>query len=99
MSGPNRADLDGHAAATCPDGFDAPDRFDITRRPNRHIALGSREHFCIGALLARAEMKNLFSELLDCLDSIEQAGPAIRLSSVVVNGLERLPIRMVSMQP
>ncbi|WP_282701153.1 cytochrome P450 [Streptomyces sp. CC219B] len=79
--------------------FDAPDRFDITRRPNRHIALGSGEHFCIGALLARAEMKVLFSELLDCLDTIEPAGPAIRLSSIVVNGLERLPVRMVSKQP
>ncbi len=44
-------------------------------------------------------MKILFSELLDCLHTIEPAGPAIRLSSVVVNGLERLPIRMVSKQP
>ncbi|MFF3209713.1 cytochrome P450 [Streptomyces sp. NPDC002886] len=74
--------------------FANPDAFDLTRRPNRHLALGAGEHFCLGAMMTRTEMRILFSELLDSTRSIEQTGPAVPLRSIVVNGLESLPVRI-----
>jgi cytochrome P450 len=76
------------------DVFDDPYRFDIARRPNRHIALASGEHFCIGSTLARAEMRALFTELLDATDAIEQAGPVTRVRSNAVNGPAALPVHL-----
>jgi cytochrome P450 len=79
--------------------FEDPYRFDIARRPNRHIALASGEHFCIGSTLARAEMRALFAELLDATDLIEQAGPHTLVRSNAVNGPASLPVRLTSHQP
>ena len=79
--------------------FDDPYRFDIGRRPNRHIALASGEHFCIGSTLARAEMRILFSELLDSGWSVEQAGPVTRVRSIAVNGPAALPVRLTPRKP
>jgi cytochrome P450 len=81
------------------DVFDDPDRFDITRTPNRHLAFGGGEHFCIGSTLARAEMRALFAELLDATDLIEQAGPHTLVRSNAVNGPASLPVRLTSHQP
>jgi cytochrome P450 len=75
--------------------FADPYRFDIARDPNRHLALGSGEHFCIGALLARAETRLLFAHLLDTVDRVELAGPVQPVQSLAVNGAEHLPVRMV----
>jgi cytochrome P450 family 142 subfamily A polypeptide 1 len=44
--------------------FDDPERFDVTRNPNNHIAFGFGTHFCLGASLARLEIKVFFEELL-----------------------------------
>ncbi|GGS10001.1 cytochrome P450 [Streptomyces sp. JS01] len=76
--------------------FADPDLFDIARRPNRHLALGAGTHFCLGAMMTRTEMRILFTELLDSVRSIEQTGPAVPLSSIVVNGLESLPVRITA---
>ncbi|MET7820769.1 cytochrome P450 [Micromonospora zamorensis] len=76
------------------DVFTDPYEFDITRTPNRHIALAVGEHFCIGATLARAQMRVLFSELLDGAYAIELDGPVRRVSSIAVNGTESLPVRL-----
>ncbi|WP_408992318.1 cytochrome P450 [Streptomyces sp. 1268] len=78
------------------DLFTDPYRFDIARSPNRHIALAAGEHFCIGSTLARAEMRVLFTELLDTVGRIEQNGPARRLRSIEVGGPETLPVSLTA---
>jgi cytochrome P450 len=78
------------------DVFAEPDHFDIARGPNRHLALGVGEHFCIGSTLARAEMRILFSDLLDTAHRIEQSGPLLAVQSIAVSGPETLPVRIVS---
>ncbi|PSJ30350.1 cytochrome P450 [Streptosporangium nondiastaticum] len=76
--------------------FTDPYRFDVSRSPNRHIALATGEHVCIGGTLARAEMRVLFTELLDGVGRIEQSGPVRRLRSIEVNGPESLPVRLTA---
>jgi cytochrome P450 len=76
------------------DVFEDPDRFDVTRKPNRHLALGIGEHFCIGSTLARAELRLLYDELLRQAERIDQAGEPTRLNSIVVNGPEHLPVTL-----
>ncbi|GAA0914191.1 cytochrome P450 [Virgisporangium aurantiacum] len=76
--------------------FPGADRFDVRRSPNRHLSLGSGEHLCIGALLARVELRILFEVLAAHVARIEPDGRATRLRSVVVNGLERLPVRLTA---
>jgi cytochrome P450 len=73
--------------------FEDPDRFDIRRTPNRHLTLGSGEHFCVGSLLARSQLRVLFEELAANVH-IEQTGPVRRLRSIVVHGLAELPVRL-----
>lgn len=72
--------------------FDDPDRFDVTRRPNRHLALGFGEHFCLGSVLARMELRLLYEEILGRSLRVEPDGEPTMLSSIVVNGPERLPV-------
>jgi cytochrome P450 len=75
--------------------FADPDRFDIRRQPNRHLALGAGEHYCLGVALARAELRLLYDELLLRDARVELDGEPVRLRSIVVNGLESLPVRLV----
>jgi cytochrome P450 len=73
--------------------FAEPRKFDASRSPNRHVAFGAGAHQCLGLHLARMEMKILFNELLDRLDSIELAGKPKRANSTFVGGLKTLPLR------
>ncbi len=73
--------------------FPEPRRFDAARSPNRHLAFGAGAHQCLGLHLARLEMRILFEELLDRLDSIELAGEPKRANSSFVGGLKTLPVR------
>jgi cytochrome P450 len=74
--------------------FAEPDRFDIARSPNPHLALGYATHFCMGAHLARLEAKVFFEELLAAFPRIEQVGPAKRLRSNFNNALKHFPVAL-----
>ncbi len=77
--------------------FDDPYRFDITRDPNPHIAFGGGgPHFCLGAQLARLEIRVLFEELARRAPDITRAGPADRLRSNFIGGIKHLPVQMTA---
>jgi cholest-4-en-3-one 26-monooxygenase len=74
--------------------FDRPDEFDVTRPSNPHIAFGFGSHFCLGASLARLEIRTMFEELLRRFDDLAWAddiGPR-RLENAFVRGITELPI-------
>lgn len=74
--------------------FDDPDLFDVGREPNPHLAFGGGgAHFCLGAALARLELRVMFEELLTRLPDIEVAGPPDRLRSSFFHGIKHLPVR------
>ncbi|MEV4504048.1 cytochrome P450 [Streptomyces klenkii] len=73
--------------------FADPDRFDITRSPNDHVSFGFGPHFCLGAHLARAQLRAVLRAVLDRLPGLERAGEAVRLTSNFQNGLKHLPVR------
>lgn len=77
------------------DQFPEPYRFDIHRTPNDHVAFGRMSpHLCLGAQLARMELKVLFEELLPRLADARMAGPVDRLRSNFIAGMKRVPIRV-----
>jgi cytochrome P450 len=73
--------------------FADADQFRIDRRPNPHLAFGLGRHHCIGAYLARREMRALLKTLLPRLEKVELASPPRRTSSTMVSGISSLPIR------
>ena len=74
--------------------FEDPQRFDIGRHPNPHIAFGGGgPHFCLGANLARMEIRVMYEHLLDRMPDIEAAGPPERLQSRFISGIKHLPVR------
>jgi cytochrome P450 len=77
--------------------FADPFRFDVRRSPNRHFAFGAGgPHFCLGAPLARLEMRVMFEELLPRIASMEPAGEVSRLRSNFINGIKHMPVRVLS---
>jgi cytochrome P450 len=82
------------AANRDPAVFDDPDRFDLGRAPNEHVAFGSGgPHFCLGAHVARVEIRVLFRELLTRLPDIEPAGEIEWLPSTFISGPKTMPVR------
>ncbi len=75
------------------DVFESAGEFRISRNPNRHIAFGIGEHFCLGAHVARLELEVIFRHLIARLEQVELAGPVSRLHSSVVGGIKHMPIR------
>jgi len=77
--------------------FEEPDRFDVGRTPNKHMAFGPGGiHHCMGAHLARLEVRIAFEELLKRPVEIELAGRPERLRSNFFNGIKRLPVRVAA---
>ena len=75
------------------DVFDDPDTFDVGRNPNPHIAFGGGgPHFCLGANLARMEIRVMFEHLLDRMPDIRRRGDLQRLQSRFINGVKHLPV-------
>ena len=76
------------------DMFDDPYRFDIGRTPNEHVAFGGGgPHFCLGANLARLEIRVMFEELLRRIPDMEPSGPVQRLRSNFINGIKHMPVQ------
>ena len=78
------------------DGFAVPFRFDLARTENDHMAFGRNgPHFCLGAWLARMEVRLVFEELIKRIDHLEPAGPIERLRSNFIAGIKRLPVKVI----
>lgn len=74
--------------------FDAPDRLDIGRQPNRHLTFGQGIHFCLGAQLARLEARIALPRLFSRFPELAQADEApLWHDSMIARGLVRLPVR------
>jgi cytochrome P450 len=74
--------------------FADPDRLDLDRKPNPHLAFGGGGmHFCLGANLARVEAAALLPEVLFRMKNMELAGPVERMPSTLINGIHSMPVR------
>ncbi|NES13806.1 cytochrome P450 [Micromonospora sp. PPF5-17] len=73
--------------------FAEPDRLDLTRQPNPHLVFGYGPHFCLGAHLARCQLRALFEALLARTSTLTYAGRPAYLRSNFQRGVKRLPIR------
>jgi cytochrome P450 len=79
-----------------PAQFPEPDRFDISRKPNRHVSFGAGIHRCLGEKLARTEARIAFTRLLQRLPSIQLTSEKPRWQSrSLFRALESLPLRLV----
>jgi cholest-4-en-3-one 26-monooxygenase len=80
--------------------FADPHRFDIARDPNHHMAFGAGgPHFCLGASLARLELRVMFAGLTERLPDIELAGTPDRLRNNLLNAVKHLPVRFTPSEP
>ena len=73
--------------------FSDPDRFDIRRRPNDHLAFGIGEHYCLGANLARMQLRCILRELLTRLPDLALVGPPAIQRGTLIHGVKRMPVR------
>ena len=80
--------------------FDDPQRFDITRNPNPHLAFGAGgPHFCLGANLARMEIRVMFEHLLDRMPEMQLDGKVERLQSEFISGVKHIPVTFPTAAP
>ncbi|RZL84365.1 MAG: cytochrome P450 [Rhodococcus sp. (in: high G+C Gram-positive bacteria)] len=71
-----------------------PDRFDYTRRPNKHIAFGYGPHMCIGQHLAKLELRIMFEELLPHIESLELVDETKMIQTNFVGGMKNMPVKI-----
>jgi cytochrome P450 len=82
------------AANHDPDQFPDPERFDVARKPNRHVAFGQGDHVCVGMNVARMEGRIALGRLLERFTRIELAGEPERDRRVRFRGFRKLPVRL-----
>ncbi|MBH0777871.1 cytochrome P450 [Nocardia bovistercoris] len=76
--------------------FERPHEFDITRGPTEHVAFGGGgTHFCLGAQLARMELRHMFHQLSTRLPAVDVGRPEY-VNSNIIHGMKRMPIRLRS---
>ncbi len=75
------------------DVFTDPERFDVARDPNRHIAFGFGAHYCLGTHLARLETRAFYNELIPRLEHVELADEPEFMQTVFVGGPKHVPVR------
>lgn len=77
--------------------FDEPERFDLSRSPNEHVAFGGGgPHYCLGSHVARLEIEAMFRQLLTRMPDLERAGDVTWLPSTFISGPKHLPVRRSS---
>ena len=75
--------------------FKDPNKMDVTRNPNEHMTFGrGGPHMCLGNALARIELKIMFEDLIQRVDSVEFAGEVDYLRSNFVHGIKRMPVKV-----
>ncbi len=78
-----------------PEHFADPERYDVTRTPNHHIAFGFGTHFCLGAALARLEIRMFFDEFVRRVSEIRVVpGSVDFLPNSFVNGVNRAEVEL-----
>lgn len=81
------------------EAFEEPGRFDVLRSPNHHVGFGGGgPHYCLGASLARTQLRSIFTELLTRVPAIE-AGEPEPLVGTFINGIKRMPCRLGAPEP
>jgi cytochrome P450 len=85
-----------HSANRDPEAFDEPERFDVLRHPNHHAGFGGGgPHYCLGASLARTQLRSIIGELLRRLPDIEAGEPEVLVGNFI-NGIKRMPCRFTA---
>jgi cytochrome P450 len=80
--------------------FADPHQFDLARTPNEHVGFGGPgPHFCLGANLARREIRVMFDRILHRLPDLEITGPPARLQSNFIHGIKRMPCAFTPGKP
>lgn len=80
--------------------FADPDRFEVSRAPNPHVAFGGGgTHFCLGANLARVEAAAIVPEVLSRMKNLKLAGPVERMPSTLVSGIHSMPVQFTPARP
>jgi len=74
--------------------FDDPDTFNIERSPNQHIGFGIGEHLCLGAHLARNELRAVFASLMRRLRHVELVSHEERLKSSLIGGVKHMNVKL-----
>jgi cytochrome P450 len=82
------------AANRDPAVFEDPERFDITRSSNPHLAFGTGAHFCMGSHMARLEMRIALEELIERFPKLALRAPPVRLQSNFINGIKSMPVSL-----
>jgi len=76
------------------EGIAGAGEFDIGRGPTPHVGFGAGDHFCLGAVVARLQLRHIMRAFLDRVEEIELTGPVQRVSSHQFPGYKSMPVRV-----